>query len=99
MCGYIRKAPARDGGYQFKGEHYLTRSAREELSPVEYFHIVQELEEAVEREGGVGKIQKFRSVDGDREVWLVDDMTHWTMMMDYEFEPLAASARLASISR
>ncbi|MEM7691509.1 MAG: hypothetical protein AAF194_03565 [Pseudomonadota bacterium] len=99
MCGFIRKAPAGRGGYRFLGEHYLTRDAREELSPVEYVHIVQEIVEAVEREGDVCKIQKFRSVDGDREVWLVDDVTHWTMMMDYEFEPLSAKARLASISR
>ena len=81
MCGFIRKAPARDGGYLFDGTHYMTRSVRETLSPVEYFYIVKELEDAVYCEKGVGKIQVYKAVGDDREVWAVDDVTHWTMMM------------------
>ena len=93
MCGFTRKAPAGGGGYTFDGEHFVTRKVRDKIDPVEYFHIIQDLEIRVDIEDGIEKFQRYGSCLDGREILIVDDRTHWTMMFSDEFEELANITR------
>ena len=86
MCTeFKRKTPASGGGYCFEGHGYQTRGVVAELQPVEVWHIVDDLKRAVQTEGGLDYFQVFRAMGDRREVWVIDDETHWTMLMPYEY--------------
>ena len=84
MMGFKRKAPECVGDYRFDGPCYQTRGVYSQLQPVEVWHIVADIRQAVEREEGIDYLQVFEAADG-RIVWAIDDKCHWTLLLPEEY--------------
>ena len=85
MCnGFKRKALAKGGGCRFEGPGYQTKGVQAELQPVEVWHIVDDLQRAVEQNDGLDYLQVYSSADG-RMVWAIDEGEGWTLIRPYEY--------------
>ena len=94
VCADLQeKPPLAAEATHSNGEHFVTRKVRDKIDPVEYFHIIQDLEIRVDIEDGIEKFQRYGSCLDGREILIVDDRTHWTMMFSDEFEELANITR------
>lgn len=84
MTGFERKPLPEQGDRYFNGVCYISRGVYDSLQPAEVYHLIDNLLADARAQDGLHGSQVFNAPDG-REVWAIDDHTHWRLLLSKEF--------------
>ena len=86
MSLWTRKPQETEGDYFFEGQFYFTIGASLLLSKLERNWIVRDLKRAVQEKDGLDYLQVYKSLDGKKTVWIIDNLSR-TMKTDGSYSP------------